>query len=72
MTEKNTDTPEEIDAQAEAAEVVEETAAETPEVEETPLEKAEKEAAEMKSRWLRSVADMENYKCRRIPAPCIR
>ena len=64
MTEKNTDTPEEIDAQAEAAEVVEETAAETPEVEETPLEKAEKEAAEMKSRWLRSVADMENYRKR--------
>ena len=42
MTEKNTDTPEEIDAQAEAAEVVEETAAETPEVEETPLKKRKK------------------------------
>ena len=32
--------------------------------EETPLEKAKKEAEEMKSRWLRSVADMENYRKR--------
>ena len=31
---------------------------------ETPLEKAEKEAAEMKMRWLRSVADMENFRKR--------
>lgn len=31
---------------------------------ETPLEKAEKEAAEMKTRWLRSVADLENYRKR--------
>ena len=30
----------------------------------TPLEKAEKEAAEMKARWMRSVADMENYRKR--------
>ena len=30
----------------------------------TALEKAEKEAAEMKSRWLRSVADMENFRKR--------
>jgi molecular chaperone GrpE len=82
MTDKHTDTPEELDettAAADAtntadtagaaAEVVEETAteAETPApevVEETPLEKAEKEAAEMKARWLRSVADMENYRKR--------
>lgn len=68
MTDKNTDTSEELDekTEAEAAEVVEETAddAETPEVEATPLEKAEAEAAEMKSRWLRSVADMENYRKR--------
>lgn len=34
------------------------------EVEETPLEKAEKELAEMKARWLRSVADLENYRKR--------
>ncbi len=33
-------------------------------VEETPLEKAEKEAAEMKTRWLRSVADLENFRKR--------
>ena len=32
--------------------------------EETPLEKAEKEAVEMKARWLRSVADLENYRKR--------
>ena len=68
MTDKNTDTPEELDEKTEAAEaeVVEETAteAETPVVEATPLEKAEAEALEMKSRWLRSVADMENYRKR--------
>ena len=38
--------------------------AENPAFEETPLEKAEKEAAEMKARWLRSVADLENYRKR--------
>jgi len=68
MTDNNTDTPEESDetTEATAAEVVEETAAETetPIVEVTPLEKAEAEAAEMKSRWLLSVADMENYRKR--------
>ena len=31
---------------------------------ESPLEKAEKEAEEMKTRWLRSVADLENYRKR--------
>ena len=68
MTDKNTDTSEELDENTEAvaAEVVEETAteAETTAVEATPLEKAEAEALEMKSRWLRSVADMENYRKR--------
>ena len=69
MTDNNTDTPEESDEATEAneaAEVVAETAAEaeTPIVEATPLEKAEAEAAEMKSRWLLSVADMENYRKR--------
>lgn len=70
MTDKNTDTSEELDEKTEAvaAEVVEDTAteaeAETPVVEATPLEKAEAEALEMKSRWLRSVADMENYRKR--------
>lgn len=37
---------------------------ETSAAEETSLEKAEKEAAEMKARWLRSVADLENYRKR--------
>jgi len=68
MTDNNTNTPEESDEtiEAEAAEVVEETAAETeaPIAEATPLENAEAEAAEMKSRWLLSVADMENYRKR--------
>ena len=68
MTNKNTDTTEELDEKTEAvaAEVVEATAteAETAAVEATPLEKAEAEALEMKSRWLRSVADMENYRKR--------
>jgi len=68
MTDNNTDTPEESDetTEATAAEVVEETAAETetPIVKVTPLEKAEAEAAEMKSRWLLSVADMESYRKR--------
>ncbi|KRP37543.1 MAG: hypothetical protein ABS34_02210 [Opitutaceae bacterium BACL24 MAG-120322-bin51] len=68
MTDKNTDTSEESDetTEAAAAEVVEETTAEaeTPIVDATPLEKAEAEVTEMKSRWLRSVADMENYRKR--------
>jgi molecular chaperone GrpE len=74
MTDNNKDTSEQFDeqteangvdqAEAEAAEVVEETATETPELEMTALEKAEAEALEMKSRWLRSVADMENYRKR--------
>jgi molecular chaperone GrpE len=65
MTDNNTDTSDET-TETEAAEVVEETAeeTETPIAEATPLEKAEAEAAEMKSRWLLSVADMENYRKR--------
>jgi|TARA_B110000093_G_scaffold121448_1_gene130158 molecular chaperone GrpE len=68
MTDNNTDTSDESKetTEAVAAEIVEETAApiETPVVEATPVETAEAEAAEMKSRWLRSVADMENYRKR--------
>lgn len=75
MTDKNTeasnieDEPvatETVETEAAATEVVEETPVEeaTPVVEPTPLEKAEQEAAEMKSRYLRSVADMENYRKR--------
>lgn len=72
MTDKNTETSEEIEetaanasaeAQAEAsteAEASQEPAA--PELSE--LEKAQLEANEMKSRYLRSVADMENFRKR--------
>ncbi len=70
MTDKKTETSEEVEAKTndEAEAVVEE----TPEVVEeqanepvlTDLEKAQAEAAEMKSRYLRSVADMENYRKR--------
>ena len=75
MTDKNTETPEnpndehKIEETGTAEEAVDsdvlaedsDTASGT---EETPLEKAEKEAAEMKTRWLRSVADLENYRKR--------
>lgn len=47
----------ETDAQAEEAEV-------EPEPELSELEKAQAEAAEMKTRYLRAVADMENYRKR--------
>ncbi|HAV14364.1 MAG TPA: nucleotide exchange factor GrpE [Opitutae bacterium] len=71
MTDKTQDTPEEVEAHEDA------TTADTA-VEETPvapeaapaepelsdLEKAQQEATEMKTRYLRSVADMENYRKR--------
>ena len=69
MTDKKKAKPEsEVEEQAKAAvedapeqpEVVEEEAA--PEL--TELEKAQAEALEMKTRYLRSVADMENYRKR--------
>ena len=68
MTDKKTETAEEVEAKAnteaedtpEQPEVVEEQA----EPVLTDLEKAQAEAAEMKSRYLRSVADMENYRKR--------
>ncbi len=63
MTDKKTVQPEKVDETV-LAEEVEAVIDETPEVEEYPLEKAQKEAAEMKSRWLRSVADLENYRKR--------
>ena len=67
MTDKKTEAAEEVEAQDNA-----EAAAEQPEVVEeqanepvlTDLEKAQAEAADMKSRYLRSVADMENYRKR--------
>lgn len=69
MTDKQTDSTEDVDAQA-ATDATVEAAAETAPAEEsnepklTELEKAQAEAAEMKSRYLRSVADMENYRKR--------
>jgi molecular chaperone GrpE len=75
MTDKNQATPEEVETLNEATEA-ETTEAETTdanaseaesatvEVELSDLEKAEKEAAEMTARYLRSVADMENYRKR--------
>lgn len=68
MTDKKKAKPEEAEEQAKAAV---EDAPEQPEVVEeeaepvlTELEKAQAEAAEMKSRYLRTVADMENYRKR--------
>ncbi|MGB0272843.1 MAG: nucleotide exchange factor GrpE [Opitutales bacterium] len=69
MTDKQTDSTEDVDAKA-ATDATVEAAAETAPAEEsnepklTELEKAQAEAAEMKSRYLRSVADMENYRKR--------
>lgn len=75
MTDKNTEIfentndeqeVEETDTVEEAVDsnVLAEDSEVAPDVDETPLEKAEKEAAEMKTRWLRSVADLENYRKR--------
>lgn len=78
MTDKKTETSEEqfeATAEAEAAETKAEAVdveVEAPEAEDaeakteepTELEKAQAEAAEMKTRYLRSVADMENYRKR--------
>lgn len=65
MTKKNEDISEEIEEPTveEASETKTE-AAEDNEPKLTELEKAQAEAAEMKSRYLRSVADLENYRKR--------
>ena len=67
MTDHKTEQPKEADEQA-PAEEVETVVEDTPEAEvtpeETPLEKAQKDATEMKTRYLRSVADLENYRKR--------
>lgn len=68
MTKKNEETSEEIEETTENS-VDESTEAETPENEAnepviSELEKAQNEAAEMKVRYLRSVADLENYRKR--------
>ena len=82
MTDKNTNTPESVEATDEQAPVIETEvvteeptaatdapAAETtdapaPDSAEFALEKAKKEAADMKSLYLRAVADLENYRKR--------
>lgn len=70
MTDKKTEQSEEVEAKAGAEAVVEEapdTEAEASAENEpklTELEQAQAEAAEMKSRYLRSVADMENFRKR--------
>lgn len=73
MTDKKTDTPEEVEAKAAAeaetavedapaAEAATEGASNEPVL--TELEQAQAEATDMKSRYLRSVADMENFRKR--------
>ncbi len=69
MTKKNKDISEEVEetsADEAVNTAVEEQAeaAENAEPELTELEKAQAEAAEMKTRYLRSVADLENYRKR--------
>ncbi len=71
MTKKNEDISEKVEepTQAEAAKnaVDEPAESETPETNEpelTELEKAQAEATEMKTRYLRAVADLENYRKR--------
>jgi molecular chaperone GrpE len=58
------ETPPEAEAEVEKDSAVEEEAAAEPEPELSQLEKAQAEAAEMKARYLRSVADLENYRKR--------
>ena len=58
---------EETDKEAESEEVETEEAAEEEEAEEKdPLEKAQDEIAELKDKWLRSVAEFENYRKRTL------
>lgn len=76
MTDKKTDSSEEVEAKATASADAEnntdttdtapeaETTEQVNEPKLTELEKAQAEAAEMKSRYLRSVADMENFRKR--------
>lgn len=71
MKEQETKESEETDveaaaehAEAEAAQAAEEPSESGSSPEQTELEKAQAEAAEMKTRYLRSVADMENFRKR--------
>ena len=64
MTKQNEDISEENNEPIVEATEAEETSPEASEPVLTDLEKAQAEAADMKSRYLRSVADMENYRKR--------
>ena len=69
MTDQNTETSEEtvVDETAETTRATAEASAETPKAEApqlTELEKARAEALDMKTRYLRSMADMENFRKR--------
>lgn len=69
MTDQNTETSEEtvVDETAETTQATAEASAETPKAEApqlTELEKARAEALDMKTRYLRSMADMENFRKR--------
>jgi len=66
MSKKNEEIekPEEETVETPAQEVAETEATESAEPELSELEKAQAEAAEMKTRYLRAVADMENYRKR--------
>ena len=70
MTDKKTEPSEEVETQASAEAAVEATpeaeaaAAASPEPKLSELEQAQAEASEMKARYLRSVADMENFRKR--------
>lgn len=67
MTKQNEEISDEIEEPTIEATAEEQAEADTPESNEpvlTDLEKAQAEAADMKGRYLRSVADMENYRKR--------
>ena len=56
----------ETDKEAESAEEKNEEVAEEEAEEKTPLEKAQEEIEELKDKWLRSVAEFENYRKRTL------
>ena len=56
----------ETDKEAESAEEKSEEVAEEEAEEKTPLEKAQDEIEELKDKWLRSVAEFENYRKRTL------
>jgi molecular chaperone GrpE len=62
----NEDPVAETDKEAESAEEKNEEVAEEEAEEKTPLEKAQEEIEELKDKWLRSVAEFENYRKRTL------